>query len=247
MDDILQTTGSSIETYGEDVNAVIERVGKSSDETRQQVIDLAKVLNEEFGEAIDSAINWEEEYAAKMNAAIDANERMVKSVNDLIAALADISSYNHLHDQLNDFLQISKDYELGKISQEEFTKYAQQFGQSIDDFVSLDEGGYTGSWGPDGRIALLHEKENVFNADDTQNLLDAAQLLRQIDMSTAYMAAGFGALSSPNVGETGMVFEQYLTIEEVSFPNATDREEIEEAFSNLANQAIQYANRKNEQ
>jgi len=65
-------------------------------------------------------------------------------------------------------------------------------------------------------------------------------------MSTAYMAAGFGALSSPNVGETGTVFEQYLTIEEVSFPNATDREEIEEAFSNLANQAIQYANRKNE-
>jgi len=34
MDDILQTTGSSIETYGEDVDAVIERVGKASDETR---------------------------------------------------------------------------------------------------------------------------------------------------------------------------------------------------------------------
>jgi len=33
-----------------------------------------------------------------MNAAIEANERMVKSINDLIAALADISSYNHLHD-----------------------------------------------------------------------------------------------------------------------------------------------------
>ena len=29
---------------------------------------------------------------------------------------------------------------------------------------SLDTGGYTGAWGPNGRLALLHQKELVLNA-----------------------------------------------------------------------------------
>ena len=65
-------------------------------------------------------------------------------------------------------------------------------------------------------------------------------------MSTAYMAAGFGELRNPSVGENGMVIEQSITIEEVSFPDVTDRSEIEAAFENIANKAIQYANRKND-
>jgi hypothetical protein len=32
---------------------------------------------------------------------------------------------------------------------------------------SYDTGGYTGTWGSSGKLAFLHEKENVFNADDT--------------------------------------------------------------------------------
>ena len=60
------------------------------------------------------------------------------------------------------------------------------------------------------------------------------------------MAAGFGSLTSPDVNETGMVIEQSITIEEVSFPDVTDRNEIEAAFENIANKAVQYANRKNE-
>jgi len=32
-------------------------------------------------------------------------------------------------------------------------------------------GGYTGSWGNEGKLALLHEKELVLNADDTKNFL----------------------------------------------------------------------------
>ena len=38
--------------------------------------------------------------------------------------------------------------------------------------------------------------------------------------------------------------EQSVHIE-ANFPNATDRNEIEEAFNNLINTASQYANRKN--
>jgi hypothetical protein len=35
----------------------------------------------------------------------------------------------------------------------------------------LATGGYTGSWGPEGRVAMLHEKELVLNASDTSNFL----------------------------------------------------------------------------
>jgi hypothetical protein len=37
--------------------------------------------------------------------------------------------------------------------------------------VSLDTGGYTGNWGSEGRLAMLHQKEIVLNARDTENML----------------------------------------------------------------------------
>jgi hypothetical protein len=33
--------------------------------------------------------------------------------------------------------------------------------------ASFDTGGYTGVWGPEGKMAFLHEKELVLNASDT--------------------------------------------------------------------------------
>jgi hypothetical protein len=39
--------------------------------------------------------------------------------------------------------------------------------------TSLDTGGYTGEWGHSGKLAMLHEKELVLNANDTSNFLDA--------------------------------------------------------------------------
>jgi hypothetical protein len=41
-------------------------------------------------------------------------------------------------------------------------------------------GGYTGDWGPEGKWAILHEKEIVLNKDDTVNLLSAISMLREI-------------------------------------------------------------------
>jgi hypothetical protein len=31
----------------------------------------------------------------------------------------------------------------------------------------FDTGGYTGKWGPEGKLATLHEKELVLNKQDT--------------------------------------------------------------------------------
>ena len=113
-------------------------------------------------------------------------------------------------------------------------------------------GGYTGTWdGPDteenGKLAYLHQKELVLNAGDTENMLAAIKLIRQISNSIDLRAASQTSTSgiiSPSYLGTDQIFEQEVTIH-AEFPNATDHNEIEEAFNNLINRASQYAGRQN--
>lgn len=115
-------------------------------------------------------------------------------------------------------------------------------------YSSFDTGGYTGNWeGQYGKLALLHQKELVLNAGDTENFLASMEILERIlkviDLQSASAQIG-GLLSSPGfIGSGSQVVEQSVTIE-ASFPGVQDRNEIEEAFNNLINRASQYANRK---
>ena len=109
-------------------------------------------------------------------------------------------------------------------------------------------GGYTGDWGADGRLAMLHQKELVLNARDTENMLNAVNIIRDIsrviDLNAASSANAFNLISSTYATNGGQTIEQEVTIH-AEFPNATDHTEIEEAFNTLINQAAQFANRKN--
>ena len=113
---------------------------------------------------------------------------------------------------------------------------------------SLDTGGYTGAWGPSGRLALLHQKELVLNAQDTENMLNAINIIRDIarviDLNAASSANAFTLMNSIHSTNGGQTIEQEVTIH-AEFPNATNHSEIEEAFNTLINQAAQFANRKN--
>lgn len=108
-----------------------------------------------------------------------------------------------------------------------------------------DTGGYTGSWGNEGRWALLHEKELVLNKNDTSNLLTTITLLHdlmaRLDQASAWSA--FRELTPVSAATTTEILEQNVRIE-ASFPNVTDHNEIEQAFENIVNLASQYANRK---
>lgn len=110
-----------------------------------------------------------------------------------------------------------------------------------------DTGGYTGSWGPDGRLAVLHQKELVLNAQDTSNFLAAAGVLRNIagmiDLQAMYQQMISPTAAVAQTGSIGGFLEQAVHIE-ASFPNVSDRNEIQEAFNNILNTAAQYANRK---
>ena len=114
--------------------------------------------------------------------------------------------------------------------------------------LKYDTGGYTGNWGPEGRLAMLHEKELVLNKQDTENFLTATQILREISdiLDHNALAASLGAtnlaamtISSP----TDQILQQEVIIH-ADFPNVTDHNEIEIAIDNLINAASQHAYRQ---
>ena len=112
--------------------------------------------------------------------------------------------------------------------------------------MGYDTGGYTGMWGPEGKLAFLHEKEIVLNKDDTENLLKTVSFIRELVSmidSQASMSSLFNMTATTGImtGNAGM--EQQITIY-ADFPDATDHNEIEMAFNTLLNTASQYANRK---
>lgn len=109
---------------------------------------------------------------------------------------------------------------------------------------AFDTGGYTGAWGPEGRLAMLHEKELVLNADDTSNLLRTMEVVDQLikNIELQALSSAVGALKTPQVRTNGDTLQQEVTIH-AEFPNATNHSEIEQAFDTLINRAAQYANR----
>ena len=102
-------------------------------------------------------------------------------------------------------------------------------------------GMYTGSWnGPDieenGKLAFLHQKELVLNASDTENMLSAVKLIREIsrtiDLQALISSQGIGALLPGSINSTNNVLDQNVHIE-AHFPNVTNHSELEEAFPNI--------------
>ncbi len=123
--------------------------------------------------------------------------------------------------------------------------FTQLTDQEWRDLVGFRSGGYTGTWNDSGKLAFLHQKELVLNADDTENMLASIQLVRQIAKQLDFNSQQISTLSSSGftVSSQDGILEQNVRIE-ASFPNATDRYEIQEAFNTLVNVASQYANRK---
>ena len=114
------------------------------------------------------------------------------------------------------------------------------------DIVGYDTGGYTGNWNNNnGRLAMLHQKELVLNANDTNNMLNAITILRDITANLgatllnkmASISAGGASSIGQGLAAAGM--EQNVVIN-AEFPNATNSREIEDALNNLVNRASQY-------
>lgn len=122
-----------------------------------------------------------------------------------------------------------------------------------------DTGGYTGDWGTsEGKIAILHEKELVLNKDDTVNILSAVDTMRQIAPQVQQIEAMIAGRTKTAIANLNMSFgnptiginypgqdqlQQNVSIN-ATFPNVSVASEIEQALSNLVNEAAQFVQRK---
>ena len=111
-------------------------------------------------------------------------------------------------------------------------------------------GMYTGEWGASGKLAFLHEKELVLNKEDTENILAAVGIIRSIESALDSRALTMqGQMISMLSGYTPTIPQAtsdktVTNYFDVAFPNATSSSEIEEALRNLANNADQWAERR---
>ena len=110
-------------------------------------------------------------------------------------------------------------------------------------------GGYTGEWAngsKDGKLAFLHQKELVLNAEDTKNTLSAVKIARDLIGSLSGVGGNLlDKLSSGNIFRNFATNSNSSTNQDITinatFPDVQSSQEIEKAFNNLVNAATQRA------
>lgn len=88
--------------------------------------------------------------------------------------------------------------------------------------------------------------ELVLNADDTKNILAAVSQMREVVRMKMQNLNGSLGKQTAGVAEKTIINKDVQQVEQAvhidaTFPNVSVAKEIEEAFSNLVNQAVQYA------
>lgn len=222
LDSAMEAAGTTTESFAEDTKANIEAIVEASTTGAEAIDQMATEMTEAFSAITDSVTSWQETYGVAMQEIIDSNIAVIESFNDMIAALA------------IDEGSVTVKYDISSAPET--------------DAAQFDTGGYTGTWGNAGKVAVLHEKELILDEDDTSNFLSAIQvtraMLETIDLNAKQASMGVGNLVPSTVkDEVVQTLEQEVHIT-AEFPNVSDHNEVEEALKNLMNTASQYANRK---
>ena len=90
---------------------------------------------------------------------------------------------------------------------------------------------------------MLHQKELVLNASDTENILEAVKIMRTMVAGTLT-----GMIKTQLTGQNAIATNYGSTTEQrveitAQFPNATDADDIRTALLELSDTAYQYARR----
>jgi len=113
-------------------------------------------------------------------------------------------------------------------------------------YEHYDTGGYTGSWDngniSNGRFAMLHQKELVLNESDTENILQAVNIVR--DFASQLKTNAIGSLSDLWNNKFEALKDEQTVNQNVhitaEFPNVNTASEIETALESLNQRAYQY-------
>ena len=316
---------TSMQDFGSTVDEVAEDVLNRAEEAENSADEMADSYEGAYLDILNALSDFCTNYDSKIQDIINSNTELVKSINKVTKASADLDDYNNKNGSGsgsgsgnggsgsgsgpdggnnsgdgngNSGSSAGDGKKKGKASwdkgyaaykrinagawgtginnrisagaKEGFSKAEVELGQKIINYtyprslrglgysmekakslLGYDTGGYTGNWNSsDGKLALLHKKELVLNKDDTENMLKAVEVIREInktiDLNALSASSGFASLlsSSSMINDSSQEIQQTVSIE-ASFPGVTERGEIEEAFNNLINRAAQFVNRKN--
>ena len=224
MANAMKAAGTSTGEFADDLATNVEQIKKDSKEAAIAVEDMAENMQQQMDNIMNKVAEWQRTYGEAMNEIINANLSVIESFNEMLATLS------------MDDSKVTVTYDI------------QNSNQDILDADQFDTGGYTGKWGGSGKYAVLHEKELVLNKTDTENMFKALKISREmlstIELNARQASLGLGAMVPATIrDDVKETLEQVVTIT-AEFPNATDHNEIEEAFNTLINRASQYANRK---
>lgn len=114
----------------------------------------------------------------------------------------------------------------------------------------FDTGGYTGEWSStQGKLAVLHQKELVLNKQDTANMLEMIQMVREMQQNELKMRMTQLNNEIQDIVKQSAQIEKIQSKDDlkqsvemnVTFPNVNSKKEIEQALTELVNLAAQRA------
>ena len=223
----MEAAGTSTGTFSDVLAEDVLSIQTNSEIASNAVKSMAEQMDTSIGNIMTSVEKWQIDYGNQIDLILNKNLQLINSFNDMIKVLSG-----------GDMSGIDISYNISRTQD-----------QDTENIASGDTGMYTGNWGTkDGKLAILHEKELVLNANDTENMLNMLELTRYltsvIDVNAKQLSQGIGLLQPATIKEDSReILEQQVHIQ-AEFPNVNDHNEIEEAFNSLINTASQYAYRK---
>ena len=239
LDDMFVALLDEFTKAADDTIAVYEQMEEEQDSSLQKVKSSLDTLDEDTQ-------NWGDATSAASDKNIEAVEELANAFDTVMS-----DSLAKVQEQWGDWLQ----------QMEETQIHLMNIVGLIDDLNRTIhyEGDYTGN-----NPVSIPSLEEVMNAGlepefipsniDLNNITASAPALSgingivaQLGLQAQTASLGFGNISSNDLisqlDSLNSTVDQNVHID-ASFPNVTDRNEIEEAFENLVNKAAQYANRK---
>lgn len=220
---------------------------KITGESDKAVADMEKIVKnatESFNGVIKAASDWESIYVSKIDSAIKRNEALVKTMNEMIAALSGMNSidYGKYENAIDSRSTATANNIIStQHNSESFNKtvevpdYISQFSY-LDILDQLDMNKQIEDW----------MSNNELNIDTAlMDSLDISTILQNIGLNVQTIVSYLSNLipSSLGVDRIAQEFMQQVSIN-ADFPNVTDSNEIMEAFEMMENEASQYASRK---
>ena len=198
--------------------AQLEQLEQEKDYIGSIIENSLESLDENFDNMIDT-------YIDEMNQQFEKNTGVLIDIYNLLKQDVGSKGFNYKD-------VATTEVSVGK-NEETLEKIAKKYGTSIQKLIELnlglgvnsilnfgqkikiptfDTGGYTGSFGNEGRLAILHQKELVLNQNDTKNLLNIVDVARNI----------IGSIGNIKLENREVTTPTTINIDNITFPNVNN-------------------------